>query len=108
MLGSPISQKGKFVGAVTYGANVFVLAKFESDGDNAEYRRFFKEHFNLATIPFYWDSLEPEEGKPRYDKNSKKVYRRPPDRCINYCKENEKQYENCVRNLIRVFAIPNQ
>ena len=73
-----------------YGANIFMLDEFESDEDNVEYRRFFKEHFNLATVPFYWDGLEPEEGKPRYDKNSKKVYRRPaPDLCMDYCEENE-------------------
>ena len=72
-----------------YGANIFMLDEFESEKDNAEYRRFFKEHFNLATVPFYWNSLEPEEGKPRYDKNSKKIYRRPaPDLCVDYCEEN--------------------
>ena len=72
-----------------YGANIFMLDEFESEKDNAEYRRFFKEYFNLATVPFYWNSLEPEEGKPRYDKNSKKIYRRPaPDLCVDYCEEN--------------------
>ena len=72
-----------------YGANIFMLDEFESEEDNLEYRRFFKEYFNLATVPFYWDGLEAEEGNPRYDKNSKKVYRRPsPDLCMNYCEEN--------------------
>ena len=72
-----------------YGANIFMLDEFESEKDNAEYRRFFKEHFNLATVPFYWDALEPQEGKPRYDKNSEKIYRRPaPDLCVDYCEEN--------------------
>jgi len=72
-----------------YGANIFMLDEFESDADNVEYRRFFKEYFNLATVPFYWNCLEPEEGKTRYEKNSKKIYRRPsPDLCMDYCQEN--------------------
>lgn len=72
-----------------YGANIFLLDEFESEADNAEYRRFFKEYFNLATVPFYWDTLEPDEGNPRYAVDSPKIYRRPaPDLCLNYCEEN--------------------
>ena len=91
--GNPISGKAIKLTQKThdfkYGANIFMLDEFESEKDNAEYRRFFKEHFNLATVPFYWDALEPQEGKPRYDKNSEKIYRRPaPDLCVDYCEEN--------------------
>ena len=72
-----------------YGANIFMLDEFRNEADNAEYRRFFKEHFNLATVPFYWDGLEPSEGKPRYGRDSEKVYRRPaPELCAAYCEEN--------------------
>ena len=72
-----------------FGANIFMLDEFEREADNAEYRRFFKEYFNLATVPFYWDALEPVEGQPRYDKNSEKIYRRPaPELCMEYCEEN--------------------
>lgn len=72
-----------------YGANIFMLDEFEKEEDNAEYRRMFKEYFNLATVPFYWKDLEPEDGKPRYDKNSYKIYRRPaPDLCMDYCEQN--------------------
>ena len=72
-----------------YGANIFMLDEFKDEADNAEYRRFFKEYFNLATVPFYWDGLEPACGKPRYDKDSEKVYRRPaPELCVEYCEEN--------------------
>ena len=72
-----------------YGANIFMLDEFKDEADNAEYRSFFKEYFNLATVPFYWDGLEPVEGKPRYDKDSEKVYRRPaPELCMEYCEEN--------------------
>lgn len=72
-----------------YGANIFMLDEFKNERDNNQYRRFFKEYFNLATIPFYWDGLEPTEGKPRYGKDSEKVYRRPaPELCMEYCEEN--------------------
>ncbi|MGN1129038.1 MAG: endo-1,4-beta-xylanase, partial [Candidatus Flemingiibacterium sp.] len=72
-----------------YGANIFMLDEFESEEKNAEYRRVFAESFNFATLPFYWDTLEPEEGKPRYAKDSPKVYRRPaPDLCLEYCEAN--------------------
>ena len=72
-----------------YGANIFLLDEFKDEKDNAEYRRMFKEYFNLATVPFYWDTLEPEEGKPRYAVDSPKIYRRPaPDLCLDYCEEN--------------------
>lgn len=72
-----------------YGANIFMLDEFNNEADNAEYRRFFKEYFNLATVPFYWKNLEPNEGKPRYDKDSEKIYRRPaPELCMEYCEEN--------------------
>ncbi len=72
-----------------YGANLFMLDEFETEEKNAIYRKIFKEHFNFATLPFYWSTLEPEEGKPRYAKDSPKVYRRPsPDLCLEYCEEN--------------------
>ncbi len=72
-----------------YGANIFLLDEFKDEKDNAEYRRLFKEYFNLATVPFYWDTLEPDEGKPRYAADSPKIYRRPaPDLCLQYCEEN--------------------
>lgn len=71
-----------------YGANLFMLDEFETEEKNAAYREVFKEHFNFATLPFYWDTLEPEEGKPRYAKDSPKVYRRPaPDLCLEYCEQ---------------------
>ena len=72
-----------------FGCNIFMLDEFESDEKNALYRELFKKYFNYATVPFYWSDLEPEYGKPRYAKDSYKVYRRPaPDLCVEYCKEN--------------------
>ncbi len=72
-----------------YGANLFMLDELETKEKNELYKKYFKECFNMATLPFYWSDLEPEEGKPRYDKNSPKVYRRPPiDLCMEFCEEN--------------------
>lgn len=71
-----------------YGANIFMLDEFESEEKNAIYREKFASTFNLATIPFYWKDLEPERGKPRFSKDSPKIYRRPAvDLCIEYCLE---------------------
>ena len=73
--------------AFRHGANIFMLDEMESDEKNALYRERFAAAFNMATLPFYWDTLEPTEGKPRYAKDSPKVYRRPaPDLCIEYCR----------------------
>lgn len=72
-----------------FGANIFMLEEFDNEEYNQRYRANFKKCFNLATVPFYWDGLEPEKGKPRYDKNSDKVWRRPaPELCVEYCEEN--------------------
>lgn len=71
-----------------YGANIFMLDELETEEKNDIYKKAFPEAFNLATLPFYWDTLEPEEGKPRFSKDSAKIYRRPaPDLCLEYCKE---------------------
>lgn len=73
-----------------FGAHIFMLDEFEKAEDNAKFREMFKEYFNLATVPFYWDGLEPKENQPRFVKDSPKVYRRPaPDLCIQYCDEND-------------------
>ena len=72
-----------------FGANLFMLDELETDEKNKLYKDYFKSIFNMATLPFYWSSIEPEKGKVRYDKNSEKYYRRPPiDLCIEYCEEN--------------------
>lgn len=71
-----------------FGANLFMLDEFPTEEKNAIYREKFPEIFNLATLPFYWSTLEPEMGKPRYAADSPRIYRRPaPDLCIAYCKE---------------------
>ena len=71
-----------------FGANLFMLDELETDEKNEKYKKYFSETFNMATLPFYWDAIEPEKGKPRYAKDSPKVYRRPaPDLCMEFCEE---------------------
>lgn len=71
-----------------FGANIFMLDELETAEKNEAYKKAFADVFNMATLPFYWDTLEPERGKPRYAKNSPKVYRRPsPDLCIEFCSQ---------------------
>ncbi len=91
--GKPVSNQKISVRQKThdfkYGANIFLLDEFENEEKNQKYREFFKEYFNLATVPFYWDALEPTQGNPRFKKDSEKIYRRPaPDLCVEYCEEN--------------------
>ena len=71
-----------------FGANIFMLDELETEEKNELYKKYFAEIFNMATLPFYWDALEPERGKPRYAKESPKIYRRPsPDLCIEFCEK---------------------
>lgn len=75
--------------AFRFGANCFMLDELETAEKNETYKHRFAELFNMATLPFYWDTLEPERGKPRYAKDSPKVYRRPAiDLCLEYCEKN--------------------
>ena len=72
-----------------YGANLFMLEEFQEKEQNEKYKKYFAGAFNIATLPFYWDTLEPEQGKPRFAKDSPKIYRRPaPDLCLEYCEAN--------------------
>lgn len=72
--------------AFLHGANCFMLEELETPEKNRLYEEYYQKVFNEATIPFYWTDLEPEKGKPRFAKDSPKVYRRPaPDLCLEYC-----------------------
>ena len=71
-----------------YGANLFMLEEFPHKEQNEEYKALFPQIANIATLPFYWNTLEPEPGKVRFEKTSPRIYRRPPpDLCLEYCKE---------------------
>ena len=72
-----------------FGANLFLLDEMESKEKNEKYKWAFAETFNMATLPFYWNSTEPERGHLRYEKNSTPLYRRPPiDLCMEFCEKN--------------------
>ena len=73
-----------------YGADLFMLDEVvDSKVKNEAYKELFAKAFNLATCPFYWSDLEPEQGKPRYSPDSPRVYRRPPtDLCVDWCEKN--------------------
>ena len=71
-----------------FGANLFMLDELESEEKNAAYKELFCRLFNLGTVPFYWSDLEREQGKPRFAKDSPRVYRRPaPDLCVEFCRD---------------------
>ena len=71
-----------------FGANIFMLDEFEKPEKNDAYKKCFTDVFNMATLPFYWDALEPVKGQPRYEKDSPKIYRRPAiDLCIEFCEK---------------------
>ena len=89
-----------------FGANLFMLDEFiDDEKKNGIYREKFKDVFNLATLPFYWNSTEPEEGKTRYHKDSERMYRRPAiDLCMEYCLENG--IEPREHSLCYTYAYP--
>jgi len=72
-----------------FGCSLFLLDELGSDSRNEQYKELFKKVFNYGVVPLYWDTLEPEKGNPRFDVNSKRIYRRPPvDLIKQFCVEN--------------------
>ena len=61
--------------AFKFGCGTFYLDQFEDEKRRNLYRERFKELFNYAVVPFYWDTLEIERGKPRFSVNSPFVSR---------------------------------
>lgn len=71
-----------------FGCNAFMIGGFESEDKEKVYRQKFEKLFNLAVVPFYWDSLEPQEGSLRFGVDSEYIYRRPaPDAVLNFCRQ---------------------
>lgn len=69
-----------------FGGNIFLFGDLKTPEKNKKYEDAFGSLFNAATIPFYWKTLEPEEGKPRYEKGSPHEYRRPAtDPVVEFC-----------------------
>ena len=75
--------------AFRFGANLFMLDELETPEKNEKYKTFFKELFNMATLPFYWNTIEPRKGYTRYKKGCEPIYRRPAiDLCMEFCEKN--------------------
>ena len=71
-----------------FGCNAFLIGSFPEAEQNQQYEEKFASLFNLAVVPFYWSDLEPEQGKPRFTKDSPFIYRRPaPDRVLEFCQK---------------------
>lgn len=89
-----------------FGANIFMLEELETEEKNETYKQVFKDTFNMATLPFYWDANEPTQGNTRYDVDSEPMYRRPPiDLCMQFCEENG--IEPRLHGLAYVLFAPN-
>lgn len=72
-----------------FGCSLFLLDQFPEPEKNAAYRAAFKKIFNCGVAPIYWDTLEPEKGKPRFAADSPNIWRRPAlDIVRDYCQEN--------------------
>jgi len=69
-----------------FGGNIFLFGDLKTPEKNKKYEETFGTLFNAATVPFYWKTLEPEKGKPRYEAESPYEYRRPAtDPVIEFC-----------------------
>lgn len=71
-----------------FGSNIFKLGDYADEKLNRDYADAFCALFNGATAPFYWRTLEPEPGRPRFAGHSVPIARRPPpDRVVRFCEE---------------------
>lgn len=69
-----------------FGGNIFLFKEYDTEAKNSQYEDTFGTLFNAATIPFYWKTLESEQGKPRYEAGSTYEYRRPAtDPVVAFC-----------------------
>ena len=69
-----------------FGGNIFLFGDLGSAEKNKKYEDTFGSLFNAATVPFYWKTLEQEQGKPRYAAGSSYEYRRPAtDPVVAFC-----------------------
>ena len=73
-----------------FGGNIFLFGQLETTQQNRQYENTFGALFNSATLPFYWKTLEPEQGQPRYTAGSSYIFRRPPvDPILEFCESNK-------------------
>lgn len=64
--------------AFLFGGNSFLFGDLKTPEKNRRYAETFGTLFNAATVAFYWKTLEPERGNPRFAEGSPYEYRRPP------------------------------
>jgi len=51
-----------------FGCNIFGLSPPDTRADQTLYQQRFAALFNYATLPFYWGSFEPQQGKPQFER----------------------------------------
>jgi GH35 family endo-1,4-beta-xylanase len=69
-----------------FGGNIFLFGDLKTPEKNKRYENTYGALFNAATVAFYWKTLEPEQGKPRYGADSPYEYRRPAtDPVVAFC-----------------------
>ncbi len=87
--GKKVSYKLKQID-FDFGCNIFMLGQYDDKVQEETYLAQWKNLFNTAVVPLYWEGTEPEQDLLRYDSTSKNdYYRRPPvDSVVNYCLEN--------------------
>ncbi|HCL92237.1 MAG: endo-1,4-beta-xylanase [Verrucomicrobia bacterium] len=61
-----------------FGCNAFVLGQLKPEDLEQRYEAAFARLFNFATVPFYWEGLEPARGELRYAEPARDIWRRPP------------------------------
>lgn len=87
--------------AFYFGAHAFNLGQLATPELNRQFRAYWGTFFNSATVAFYWDTLEPQRGRPRYrpgpedseefwsrcqDPTGQPHWRRPPpDPIVDFC-----------------------
>ena len=56
-----------------FGCNIYMFDYFKTSSENDLYKQRFAELFNYATVGFYWQSYEPQRGRPNYAYTDKVV-----------------------------------
>lgn len=54
--------------AFLFGCNIFGLEPADTSETQRLYQERFKALLNFATLPFYWGSFEPQEGRKAYER----------------------------------------
>ncbi|HEY9248451.1 MAG TPA: endo-1,4-beta-xylanase [Rariglobus sp.] len=92
-----------------FGANIFKLDDYPLDELNRKYEQSFLALFSGATVPFYWRTLEPVQGRPRFAAHSVPITRRPPpDTVVAFCeKHGLRMHGHTLVWNLRSWSIPD-